>query len=856
MLAALAIDAGQVVPSDRLIERVWGDNPPHRTATTLASYISRLRAALPGVLKARSGGYLLDVDKSTVDVHRFRELARRNTDEQALAEAAELWRGEALTGLSGTWAEQTRDSLEQARLTAATDLVDARLKRGEGQRLVDELAERVEAHPLNERVAAQYMLALHRSGRTADALEHHRKLREALVEELGADPSHAVQDLHQRILNNDPALLATSTVPRQLPGLPTAFAGRRAELAELEQHAQVTVISAAGGMGKTWLAVKWANEHQHEFPDGQLFVDLHGFSPENTPMPSAVAVRGFLDALGVPREKQPADQHAQAALLRSTVADRRMLLIIDNAADSEQVLPLLPGGTSCTVLVTSRHRLSGLVTAHGARQIMLGSLPEPDARELLTARLPDAEPAEIDEVIGLCGGHPLALGIIAGRPHLGLSVIADELRALGIDALDSDEPNASLPAVLSWSHQKLTGEQSRAFELLAIAPGPDIALPVAAHLLDLPQGRTNAVLGALEQMSLVARDSRGRYSMHDLVRQYGVERARVTTAADRDAALNRVIGAYIGLARYYDSRLDPHRTPPAEITPIAGPQTDAAGALAWFDAEHACLLACVRQARMDEQVWRLAWVIGTYHWQRGHLYDDLAAWQAALAAVERIGDRLLLAMTHQMVGNSLARTERIGEGLTHLGHALRYSKGDSRREAHVHLATSLWLSTSQQSAEALPHAKTALETYRALGLRPNEAITLNGVGSIYADLGEYDTATAYGEAARALLRELDMRSIEASSLHTLGRIALLSGDADSALRHYEAALTIHQELDETYMIPHSLRRIGEALLAAGRTDDAVRTWEEALAMLVARGHEESAEGIRVKLRSVRPDTAP
>lgn len=856
VLAVLAVDAGLLVPSDVLIDRVWGDKPPHRAKAALFSYVSRLRAALPGVVKQRSGGYVLDVDRSTVDLHRFRELAARTADEQSLTEALRLWRGQALAGLSGAWVEQTRDNLEQQRLTTAADLVDVRLRGGEGPRLVDELAERVDAHPLDERVAAQYMLALHRSGRTADALDHHRRLREVLVEELGADPNHQVQDLHQRILQSDPALLTTTAVPRQLPAPPAAFVGRHDQLAALGERTQVTVIAGVGGTGKTWLALRWAHEHQQDFPDGQLHVDLRGFSPEGTPMPAAVAVRGFLNALGVTPDRLPVDPHAQAALLRSKLADQRMLLVLDNAADSGQVTPLLPGGTSCTVLITSRRHLPGLATAHGARHIALGPLPEPEARELLTARLPDAEPAEIDEVIGLCGGFPLALGIIAGRPHLPLKVIIGELRSLGIDALDSDEPSASLPAVLSWSHQALTDEQSRAFELLASAPGPDIALPAAAHLLDRSPGRTNALLGALERMSLVARDSHGRYLMHDLVRQYGLDRARVATDEDRAAALDRVVQAYIGLARYHDSLLDPHRKAPVEITPITAPTADAAGALAWFDAEHACLLACVRQARRSNQVWQLAWVLGSYHWKRGHLHDDLAAWQAGLEAVRQIDEKSLLAMAHQLVGNALARTSRFDEGLTHLGHALRFAEGDERRESHVHLATSLWLTTTGRHAEALPHAKQALAGYRALGMRPNEAITLNGVGAILAELGEYEEAIAYCEAGLELQGELGMPGTKASTLHTLGLVARLSGDAESALRYHESALAIHREIDETYMIPHDLRRIGEALLAQGRTDETVRTWREALAMFVARGHEEDAEATRARLRSVRPDTTP
>jgi DNA-binding SARP family transcriptional activator/tetratricopeptide (TPR) repeat protein len=865
VLAALALDAGRVVPSDLLADRVWGEKPPYRTKLTLASYVSRLRAALPGVVKQRSGGYLLDVAESTVDVHRFHELTARAAgapDEQAaelLTEALALWRGQALTGISGTWAEHTRELLGQHRLTAAGDLVDVRLRLGEGARLVDELAERAEAFPLDERVAAQYMLALHRAGRSADALEHHRGLRATLADELGADPGQAVAELHQRILRNDPALLPGRDVPRQLPAPPATFVGRTGELAALADRHPVTAVVGPGGMGKTWLVLRWAHEHRHEFPDGQLHVDLRGFSPEETPMPTAVAVRGFLDALGVPGDDRPTDPHAQAALLRTTLADKRMLLVLDNAADSDHVTPLLPGGTTCAVLVTSRRHLPGLVTAHGARQIPLEPLPEREARELLTARFPTADPADVAEVIELTGGFPLALGIIAGRSHLRLEVIARELRALGVDALDSDEPSASLPAVLSWSHQALTDEQSRAFELLAVAPGPDVALPAAAHLLDREPAATAKVLDGLARTSLVTKDPHGRYRMHDLVRRYAIDRARVLTAAGREAALDRVVQAYIGLARGYDRVLDPHRTPPREIPPIPAPAVTHAEALAWFDTEHGCLLASAQAAiarGRHDQVWRFAWVLGSYHWRRGKDHDDLASWQAGLAAVRQLDDRALLAMAHQLLGIALAKSHRTEEGLVHLRHALEHSEGDRRRESHVHLALSWRLHVLNRNEEALPHARQALEGYQELGLRPNEVHARNTVGAVLFWLGRDEEAAPHLEASLRLSRELDSPIGESGALNILGEMAKRAGDLHTALEYLEAALAVRRGLNETYSIARNLTDIGDVKLALGDEDEAVRLWQEALTSSKAHNHEKDAEPLLDRLRSVRPGTAP
>ncbi|MEV8441076.1 BTAD domain-containing putative transcriptional regulator [Actinosynnema sp. NPDC051121] len=453
VLAALAVDVGRAVPVDRLVERVWGAEVARRARATLHSYISRLRRALAdadGVaIVRRSGGYALvaDATESVVDLHRFRHLCGRARDDGAvrsLTEALALWRGEALTGLAGEWVQAVRDRLRLERAAAEADLVDARLRAGEGAELVAELSARAARHPLDERVAGQYLLALHRAGRTPDALAHFRRVRTRLVEELGTEPGVALRELHRRILATDPALVTTAAraaavVPRQLPAAPRPFVGRRAELDRLDATCVaaavgLSAIVGSAGIGKTWLALHWAHRRLDRFPDGQLFVDLGGFGVDGPPMDPAVAVRGFLDALGV--DRQPTDPHARAALFRSLVAGRRMLLVLDNAVDTAQVTPLLPGGGSCAVVVTSRNSLPGLIVGHGAAHVPLDVLSSGEAHALLAERLGAVrvreEPAAVEELVGLCGGFPLALGITAGhactRPRLPLSALAAELR--------------------------------------------------------------------------------------------------------------------------------------------------------------------------------------------------------------------------------------------------------------------------------------------------------------------------------------------------------------------------------------------------------------------------------------------
>ncbi|NUT90785.1 MAG: AfsR/SARP family transcriptional regulator, partial [Saccharothrix sp.] len=632
VLAALAVDAGQLVSTDVLVQRVWGERVPHRDRATLHTYLSRLRRLGADIVR-RPGGYVLAVHERAVDLHRFR--ASRAAG--ALTEALALWRGEPLAGLDGEWVETVRDRWRLERLAARLDLFDARLAAGEGVALVAELAALAAEHPLDERVAGQYLLALHRAGRSADALTHYLRLRDRMVDELGTEPGSALRDLHKRILDADPALVvparATTPVPRQLPAAPRHFTGRDAELAALTatldaaEPGSTTVISAiagSGGIGKTWLALHWAHRNADRFPDGQLFVDLRGFSPDGEPMRPGVALRGFLQALGVEAGRVPVDPHAQSALFRSLVTDRRMLVVADNARDADQVVPLLPGGGSCTVLVTSRSHLRGLVTGHGAHHLALDVLTDADARALLTSRLgPDRvdDPATA-ELVRLCGGFPLALGIVAShaqtRPGLALADLAAELRGLGLGALDDTDPTASLPCVLSWSLDALPPDRARAFALLGTAPGADIGPPAAARLLGLSTAEAEAVLCDLEQASLLTRDAVGRYRLHDLVRRYAAG-----LVEDRVPGLRRVLDFYTDTAVSADRLVYPHRA----STPFGPPAVEPAfpddvTAMAWFDTEHANLLAAQQTAiahGWHETVWALAWAVTAYHQLRGYL---------------------------------------------------------------------------------------------------------------------------------------------------------------------------------------------------------------------------------------------
>ncbi|MBW4721522.1 AfsR/SARP family transcriptional regulator [Saccharothrix obliqua] len=891
VLAALAVDIGRAVPAELLVERVWGPDSPRRERTTLHSYLSRLRRALAGAgdIVLRSGGYALVVDQAdpVVDLHRFRELSGRGDDVAVLTEALALWRGEALTGLTGPWAEAERERLHQERLSAQHALTDALLRAGQGGELVAELAARVAEHPWDERVIGQYLLALYRGGRQADALEHYRRVRERFVDELGTDPGPALQDLHRRILAADPTLsadpgriTAKAGVPRQLPAAPRLFTGRVVELDALDRtltraagRDRAVVISAiggAGGIGKTWLALAWGHRHLDRFPDGQLFVDLRGFSPAGEPMSPDEAVRGFLDALGADPDQLPADPDARAARYRSLVADRRMLVVLDNAANAEQVGPLLPGTDSCTVLVTSRHRLPGLIARHGARPLPLDVLSDTESRNLLTAWLGaarvTAEEQAVTDLIGLCGGFPLALGVIAARAatdhHLPLADTVAELREYGLDALDDTDPTASLPAVLSWSLRRLTDAQRTAFALLGIAPGPDIALPAAADLLGLPEREARAALHALVDASLLDRTAGGRYALHDLVRAYATTTARDLPEPVRRAALDRVVDFYLHTAHAADQLLTPSDGSIRPDPPVPGthpqPLSDVPAALAWLDAEQSNLPAAQHSAAEQGRhhvVWHLAWALTDFHWRLGRFHSDVVMWQAALNAAEHLPDPAPRIRAHRYLGRAQAGLDQYEDATDHLGRALALAEqhDDVLNQVSTHLELARVMEHRGDDHQALDHCRRALELQETLGNPHWKADMLNAVGWSAARVGQYDTARDHCRAALVLHRQHGNTQGQATTLDSLGYIDHHTGRHRQAVDHYHEALANYRAIGSDNQISDTLDRLGHPHLALGQREQAVEVWREALELYRRQGRGTDADRVQQQLDAV---TAP
>ena len=499
VLATLALHAGGVVSTGLLAEVVWGEDAPATAVNTLQSHVSYLRTVLgdKAAIRARPPGYLLDLGGDHSDVQVAERLLRQGTHladpaqgKRHLRAALALWRGRPLADVTGlAWLEEQAERLDLLCLQIRRALAEARLATGEHAQLVPDLEKMAVEYPLDEHIHAQLMLALYRSGRQADALAVYHRMRSTLAEQLGIDPVQALRDLEIAILRQDPSLAAPapavtltpavtpapaappSLVPAQLPPAAAGFVGREPELATLDRllngiagtsqeapaAAAISVISGTPGVGKTALALHWAHRARARFPDGQLYVNLRGFDPGGAALDPDEAVRGFLDTLGVPATRVPHGLAARAGLYRSLLAGKRLLVVLDNARDPEQVRPLLPGSAECMAIVTSRNDLTGLAAVHGAHSVPLRLLSAAEARSLLTRRLGPsrvaAEPDAADDIVARCARLPLALAIAAARaataPGVPLAAIAAELSEAGraLDPFDGgDQSGKAVPA--------------------------------------------------------------------------------------------------------------------------------------------------------------------------------------------------------------------------------------------------------------------------------------------------------------------------------------------------------------------------------------------------------------------------
>jgi DNA-binding SARP family transcriptional activator/tetratricopeptide (TPR) repeat protein len=899
VLAGLLVDAGAVVTASTLIDRVWGDGSPDQARRTLATHVTRLRRVLehrphddaPVRVVNQFGGYRLAVDRDRVDLHRFRQLAAAGrtpgwSDEQRVElwrQALAQWRGEPLTGIGGAWAHRMREQLIRERLEATVGWAEAELQVGNPAGVLGPLAELAAEHPEMEPLTVMRARALVAAGRPNEALECCRIHRQRLVEEFGTDQGPALRTLYEAILRDDEALarpiafVGGRPAPRQLPAAAHHFVGRGTELAALngclDGHSDtsgVVVISAIGGtagVGKTALAVHWAHQVAHQFPDGQLYLDLRGFGPGSMMAPTE-ALRRLLEALAVVPHRIPADVDAQAALYRSEVAGRRMLVVLDNARDSAQVQPLLPAAAGCQVVVTSRHQLSGLA-AGGANLIDLDLLPVSGARDFLGRRLGPqriaAESAAVEEIIEHCARLPLALTLVAARamvrPGESLQQLARGLRDAELRwvTLTSDDPRTDVRTVFSWSYDALTVAAARLFRLFGMHPGPHISAPAAASLAGLAPAAVRLLLDELARAGLLTEHLPGRYSCHDLLRAYATHLAWTTeTDEERQQALGRALDHYLHTAYRADLLLNPARDPLPLAAPRAGVTlehlADFGAAMAWFAAHRPLLLAAIGDAvaaGFDTHVWQLASTMWTFLYRSGHWPDQATVGQSAVAAARRLGEPAVCAHAHRILGGAYLQCGRFGEAHVELSHALDQAAGadDHIQQAHIHCHLAVVLARWSRPAEALGHARLALELYQTTGHRAGQADARGAIGWYHALLGQPYQALAHCQRALALHEQLDNRTGQAKTWDTIGYAYHRLGRHHHARTCYQRALALFQDLGDRLYEAATLNHLAEIHDVTGDSAPARDLWCRALRILDDLEHPD-ASNIRAQLARV------
>jgi DNA-binding SARP family transcriptional activator/tetratricopeptide (TPR) repeat protein len=915
ILAVLAFRAGQAVSYDELAEMVWDGAPPAAARVAIRNYVKRLRDVLGPVagqrIVTRDPGYALDAAPEEIDALRFTALCRKAGEAvrdkhaaadgtwDSLGEALDLWRGDPLADVpsqSLVAAEVPR--LDALRMQALEWRMDAGLGQGRHAELAGELAQLVADHPLRERFHAQLMLALYRSGRQAEALAAYQRTRRMLIDELGVEPGGELQDLQRGILSGDPRLAAPSPaqsrpgppspgqaglIPRQLPAGVAHFTGRTAELAALQawlretsgmpEAAKVLVVGGTAGVGKTALAVHWAQRAAGDFPDGQLYVNLRGFDQSGTPVAPADALRWFLGALGVSEEQLPDCLDAQAAMYRSMLAGKRALVILDNAHDAAQVRPLLPGSPSCLAVVTSRARLRGLAAIEGARLVPLDVLTAAEAGEMLAGRLGERAAAEAEaaaQLTDLCSGLPLALSVVAARaaarPRLPLSDLVRELASTRgrLDALDAGDPAASVRAVFSWSCQQLTEPAARLFRLLCLHAGPDIAVTAAASLAGLPPATAQALITELADAHLIGEPVPGRYAFHDLLRAYAADLAQgMDSEAERREATHRVLDHYLHSAHAGMRVLNPAQPPVPVAAPRPGvtpvPIADAGDALAWFAAERHVLLAAVAQASeagFDSHAWQLPWTLTLYFDRQGYWHDLVATQQTAIAAARRTGDLTGQANGYRNLGRARLRLGGATEAHAYFCQAvdLHRQRGDRCSEARVHIDIAAAAEQLGRLGEGLGRAQRALALFQAEGDRAGLASALNAVGWFHTQLGDHKRALSCCARALSLVRGHGDTCGEAATWDSLGYAYHHLGRNAEAISCFRTAVRIYEGLRIGYYQAIVQIHLGDACLAAGERGASRQAWREALDILDGLQHPD-AEQARARLSGCVPPSA-
>jgi tetratricopeptide (TPR) repeat protein len=821
------------------------------------------------------------MEQSLAEAHRA---ARNGAWEQTAvhAQAAlDLWRDEPLSDVNlPQLAAVELPRLMELRLQARELSVEAALQLGRHAEAMAGLRQLTAANPLREHLHAMLMLALYRCGRRGEALDAYRHARDVLVEDLGSEPGPELQALHRQILRDDPALAWPSSatvdtqparspataagtgpaqvgVPRQLPVAVRSFTGRDAELAILtdlldtrqgqaEPSMLITAIDGGAGVGKTALAIRWAHQVADRFPDGQLYVNLRGYDPEE-PVPAADALAGFLRGLGVAGQGIPDSVEDRARLYRSRLAGRRVLVVLDNARDAEHVRPLLPGDACCVTLVTSRDALAGLAATDGARRLDLDVLPLADAVGLLRSLIgerADSDLAAAAVLAGLCARLPLALRIAAElaatRPAVPLAELAAELAADRLDGLDAGEDRADVRAVFSWSFRRLPDNAAELFALIGLHPGDDVDALATAALTGITADQARRALGLLQRAGLLQAARPCRYGMHDLLRAYAREQAAALDTDGRcQRALTRLFDYYLAAAAAAMDVLFPseaHWRPPvaptACVIPVMSSETDAR---TWLDRERANLVTVIVHCAghgWPRHATDLAGTLFRYVLTGSHLPEAQTIQSHALQAARMSGDLAAEADALNGLGGISILKGHFRDAAGHFQAALeRYGRcGDQAGQARVlhNLGvTDQWLHDPRSAAA---YFRRAVAGFERAGQRVGAALALADLADAETDLGNYDLAAEHLQHALPVLHDAEHQLGEAQVLARIGSLNLRRGQATEAADFYRQASAIFRRIDHPTGVASALLNLGEASRYQGEYQQAITYFRQALAM--------------------------
>ncbi len=716
-------------------------------------------------------------------------------------------------------------------------------------------------------------------------------MRSRLAAELGLPPSAELREARRLLLEEQPVPEPAPRPepgedpeavvrPAQLPADLATFTGRRHELEVVTSllnapdsptAPRIVVLSGMGGVGKTTLAVHWAHQVADRFPDGQLYVNLRGFHPSGAVMGPAETLRSFLDALGVARHRIPAGLEAQASLYRSLLAGRRMLILLDNARDSEHVRPLLPGTTGSLAIVTSRNQLIDLVATEGAHPIGLDPLPHADALRFLSARLgADRTALEADaaaEVVELSGRLPLALALVcahvAVNPARSLQAVAGALREIGgLESLSGE--TADVRAVFSCSYHALSPEAARLFRLLGQHPGPDCSLEAVTSLAGRSRAQVRPVLAELLRASLIFESRPGRFGCHELLRAYaGDLAAQPEHLEESGRARERLLDHYLHSADAAADALAPSRDRIALPPPVAGTRVQtfatAQDAAAWLETERSALVAVIRQDQPPgsaRHTWQLAATIESYLDRTGAWTVQVGIQTLAVRAARSSGDLPGLARATCALGfaqNRLGLEQEATRNLTEAA-ALFDRLHDDKGRAFAHRRLAFQANGRGDHRTALAYYQVAAALYRAGNDVSGQGWVHNEVGWTHILLGEYERALAECRQSITLNRQVDNPNGEAAAWDSLGYAQHHLGQYEAALNSLGRALVIYRDIADRYLEADTLVHIGDAHLGAGRPSAAVRAWDQALAILQDVGHPD-AGSVRDKVLALAVNPA-